>query len=50
MIPHLFFYQLAVFVLVWLFIMLHVTGSKPGLTTSPVTANPKRKRYLQVSL
>jgi hypothetical protein len=44
MVPHLFFYQLAVFVLVWLFVILHVTGSKPGLTTPPVTAKPKRKR------
>jgi hypothetical protein len=44
MVPHLFFYQLALFVLVWLFVMLHVTGSKPGLTTPPVPAKPKRNR------
>src|SRR5438093_6915248 len=44
MVPHYFFYQLALFVLVWLFVMLHVTGPKPGLTTPPVPAQPKRKR------
>ena len=44
MVPHHFFYQLALFVLVWFFVMLHVTGSKPGLTTPPVPAQPKRKR------
>jgi hypothetical protein len=44
MVPHLVFYQRAVCVLVWLFITLHVTGSKPGLTTPPVPAQPKRKR------
>src|SRR6266568_9314550 len=44
MVPHHFFYQLAFFVLVWLFVMLHVTWSKPGLTTPPVPAQPKRKR------
>src|SRR5205809_908057 len=44
MVPHHFFYQLALFVLVWFFVMLHVTGPKPGLTTPPVPAQPKRKR------
>ena len=44
MVPHHVFYQLALFVLVWLFVMLHVTWSKPGLTTRPVPAQPKRKR------
>jgi hypothetical protein len=44
MVPPLFFYQLALFVLVWLFVILHVTWSKPGLTTPPVPAQPKRKR------
>jgi hypothetical protein len=37
------YYQLALFVLVWLFVMLHITGSKPGLTTPPGPAKPKRK-------
>lgn len=44
MVPHLFFYQVTLFVLVWLFIMLYVTWSKPGLTTSPVASKAKRKR------
>jgi hypothetical protein len=44
MVSHLFYYQLALCVLVWLFGILHGTGSKPGLTTPPVTAKPKRKR------
>jgi hypothetical protein len=44
MVPHLLFYQLALFVLVWLFIMLHVTGSKPGRPAPPMPAKPKRKR------
>jgi IS1 family transposase/transposase-like protein len=44
MVPHHFFYQRALIVLVWLFIMLYVTWSKPGLTTPPVPAQPKRTR------
>ena len=44
MVPHHFVYQLALCVLVWLFVMLHVTWSKPGLTTPPVPAQPKHKR------
>ena len=44
MVSHLFYYQLALFVLVWLFVMLHLTGSKPGVTIPPVPAKPKRKR------
>ncbi len=44
MVSHLFYYQLAFFVLVWLFVMLHVTGSNPGLPASPAAAQPKRKR------
>ena len=44
MVSHLFYYQLALCVLVWLFVMLHVTGSKPGLPAPPVPAQPKRKR------
>src|SRR2546426_1694840 len=44
MVPHHFFYQLVLLVLVWLFVMLYVTGSKPGLPTLPVPAQPKRKR------
>ena len=44
MVSHLFYYHLAFFALVWLFVMLHVTGSKPGLPAPPVPAKPKRKR------
>src|SRR2546427_10854886 len=43
MVSPLFYYQLALFVLVWLFVMLHVTGSNPGLPASPGAAKPKRK-------
>ena len=44
MVSHLFYYQLALCVLVWLFVLLHVTWSKPGLPTPPVPAQPKRHR------
>src|SRR4030095_7497404 len=44
MVSPLFYYQLALCVLVWLFVMLHVTWSKPGLPAPPVPAKPKRKR------
>ena len=42
MVSPLFFYQLTFFVLVWLFVMLHVMWSKPGLPTPPVPAPPRR--------
>src|SRR5215470_9425529 len=45
MVSHLFYYQLALFALVWLFVMLHVTGSKPGPPTPPAPAKPKRKPH-----
>jgi IS1 family transposase/transposase-like protein len=44
MVSHLFYYQLALLAIIWLFVMLHVTWSKPGLTTPAVPAQPKRKR------
>ena len=44
MISHLFYYQLALLAIIWLFVMLHLTGSKPGLPAPPVPAQPKRKR------
>src|SRR6266571_5004675 len=44
MVSHLFYYQLAVLALVWLFVMLHVTGAKPSLPAPPMPAKPKRKR------
>jgi hypothetical protein len=44
MVSHLFYYQLAVLVLAWFFVLLHVTGSKPGLPAPPISAQPKRTR------
>ena len=44
MVSHLFYYQLALLAILWLFVMLPVTGSKPGLPAPPVPAKPKRKR------
>src|SRR3989441_12845875 len=44
MVSHLFYYQLALLAIIWLFVMLHLTGSKPGLPAPPVPAKPKRKR------
>ena len=44
MVSHLLYYQLAVLVLAWLFVLLHVTGATPGLPAPPISAQPKRKR------
>ena len=44
MVSPLFCYQLAVLALAWLFVMLHVTGAKPGLPAPPMPAKPKRPR------
>jgi len=44
MVSHLFYYQLALLAIIWLFVMLHLTESKPGLPAPPVPAKPKRKR------
>ena len=44
MVSHLFYYQLALVAIIWLFVMLHLTESKPGLPAPPVPAKPKRKR------
>ena len=44
MVSHLFYYQLALLALVWLFVMLHVTWPKRGVPTPPVPAKPKRHR------
>src|SRR5215510_8627586 len=43
MVSHHFFYQLALLAILWLFV-LHLTGAKPGVTTPPVPAKPKRTR------
>jgi hypothetical protein len=44
MVSHLFYYQLAVLALAWLFVLLPVPGSKPGLLAPPMPATPKRTR------
>jgi len=44
MVSHLIYYQLALLAIIWLFVMLHLTGSQPGRTTPPGPAQPKRKR------
>src|SRR3989442_12307201 len=44
MVSHLLFYHLALLAIIWLFVMLLVTGPKPGLPAPPVPAKPKRKR------
>src|SRR5215471_16427319 len=44
MVSHLVYYQLALLAIIWLFVMLHLPGPKPGRTTPPVPAPPKRKR------
>jgi hypothetical protein len=44
MVSHLFYYQLALIVLVWLFVMLHLTWSKPGGTIPSMPAKPRRRR------
>jgi IS1 family transposase len=44
MVSHQFFYQLALLAIIWLFVLLHLIESKPGVTTPPVAAKPKRKR------
>ena len=41
MVPHLFFSQLVLFALIWLFVILHLTWPKPGVTAPAVPAEPK---------
>ena len=48
MVSPLVYYQLALLALLWLFVMLHLTGSKPGRTTPPVPAQPKRPRTTEI--
>jgi IS1 family transposase len=44
MVSHLFYYQLAVLALVWLFIMLHLTWPKRGMIILAAPARPRRQR------
>jgi transposase-like protein/IS1 family transposase len=44
MVSHLFYYQLALLAIVWLFVMLHLPESKPSLPAPSVPVKPKRKR------
>ena len=44
MVSPLFYYQLALLAIVWLFVMLHLPESKPSLPAPPVPVKPKRKR------
>ena len=41
MVPHLFFYHLVLLVLIWFFVILHLTWPKPGVTAPAVPAAPK---------
>src|SRR5262245_22452603 len=41
MVSHLFYYQLALLALVWLFLMLHVTWPKRDVTPPPASAQPE---------
>src|SRR2546428_946382 len=44
MVSHLFYYQLALLAIIWLFVLLPLPESKPSLPAPPVPAKPKRKR------
>jgi IS1 family transposase len=44
MVSPLVYYQLALLAIIWLFVMLHLTGPEPSRTTPPVPAQPKRRR------
>jgi hypothetical protein len=41
MVSHLFYYQLALLALVWLFLMLHLTWPTPGVTAPAAPAEPE---------
>jgi IS1 family transposase len=41
MVSHLFYYQLALLAIVWLFIMLHLTWPRPGVTAPAAPAEPE---------
>ncbi len=41
MVSHLFYCQLALLAIIWLFVLLHVTWAEPGLTTPAVPAKER---------
>jgi IS1 family transposase len=41
MVSHLFYYQLALLVIIWLFVMLHLTGSTPAVPAAAAPALPE---------
>ena len=41
MVSHLLYYQLALLALVWLFLMVHVTWPRRGVTLPPASAQPE---------
>lgn len=41
MVSHHFVYQLVLFALIWLFIMLHLTRPKPGVSAAVTPAEPE---------
>ena len=45
MVSHLFYYQLALLAIVWLFIMVHLTWPKPGVTAPAAPAEPEPKAF-----
>ena len=44
MVSPLVYYPRALWAIIWLFVLVPLTGAKPGRTTPPVPARPKRKR------
>ena len=47
MVSHLFYYQLALLALVWLFVMLHLTWPKQARATSTAPASPAHQAQAQ---
>jgi IS1 family transposase len=48
MVSHLFYYQLALLAMIWLFVLLHLTGAKPDLPAPPVLATPTKSKHKRV--
>ena len=47
MVSHLFYYQLALLAIVWIFILLHLTGSKPSPTPTTAPAMPIKPKRIR---